>query len=75
MAYRQHLVSAYSLQCSILVAADRLSTPRRRYQHAQRVEASEHPTVFYTDHGAALGIAKQISLSTTSTDKLNLCLI
>lgn len=29
----------------------------------------------YTDHGAALGIAKQITLSTSSTDKLNLRLI
>ena len=39
------------------------------------VEASQHPTIVYTDHGAALGIAKQVTLSTTSTDKLNLRLV
>ena len=32
-------------------------------------------TVIYTDHGAALGIAKQTSLTTSSTDKLNLRLV
>lgn len=32
-------------------------------------------TVLYTDHGSALDIAKQISLSTSSTAKLNLRLI
>ena len=32
-------------------------------------------TIVYTDHGAALGIAKQTSLSTSSTAKLNLRLI
>ena len=32
-------------------------------------------TVVYTDHGAALGIAKQTTLSTSSTAKLNLRLI
>lgn len=39
------------------------------------VEASQHTTIVYTDHGAALGIAKQVTLSTTSTDKLNLRLV
>ena len=39
------------------------------------IEASQHPTVVYTDHGAALGIAKQVTLSTSSTDKLNLRLV
>ncbi len=29
-------------------------------------------TIIYTDHGAALGIAKQTILTTSSTDKLNL---
>ena len=32
-------------------------------------------TVVYTDHGAALAIAKQTSLTTSSTDKLNLRLV
>ena len=32
-------------------------------------------TIVYTDHGSALGIAKQTSLSTSSTAKLNLRLI
>ncbi len=39
------------------------------------VEASFGPTIVYTDHGAALGIAKQTTLTTTSTDKLNLRLV
>ncbi len=32
-------------------------------------------TIIYTDHGAALGIAKQITLTTSSTDKMNLRLV
>lgn len=32
-------------------------------------------TVIYTDHGAALRIAKQTTLTTSSTNKLNLRLI
>ena len=32
-------------------------------------------TIIYTDHGAALGIAKQTTMSTSSTAKLNLRLI
>ena len=39
------------------------------------VESSSIPTVIYTDHGAALGIAKQTMLTTSSTDKLNFRLI
>ena len=39
------------------------------------IEASQTPTIVYTDHGAALGIAKQTTLTTTSTDKLNLRLV
>lgn len=39
------------------------------------VEASSMKTIIYTDHGAALGIARQTSLTTTSTDKLNLRLV
>lgn len=36
---------------------------------------SAGPTVIFTDHGANVGIAKQTTLSTTSTDKLNLRLV
>lgn len=39
------------------------------------IEAAETPTIVYTDHGASLGIAKQTTLSTSSTDKLNLWLV
>ena len=39
------------------------------------VEASSNTTVIYTDHGSALGIASQTTLTTTSTDKLNLRLV
>ena len=39
------------------------------------VEASPEKTVIYTDHDAALDIATQTTLKTTSTDKLNLRLI
>lgn len=45
----------------------------RKIRHL--VETSKDPSIFYTDHGAALGIAKQTTLSTSSTDKLNLRLI
>ncbi len=38
------------------------------------VESAPH-TVVYTDHGAALGIAKQTTLTTSSTAKLNLRVI
>ena len=38
------------------------------------VESAPH-TVVYTDHGAALGISKQTSMTTSSTAKLNLRLI
>ena len=38
------------------------------------VESAPH-TVVYTDHGAALGIAKQTTMTTSSTAKLNLRLI
>ena len=39
------------------------------------IETSEHPVVIYTDHSATVQIAKQTSLSTSSTDKLNLRLV
>lgn len=39
------------------------------------VESSEHHTIIYTDHAATLGIMKQTSLNTTSTEKLNLRLV
>ena len=39
------------------------------------VEASEHPTIVYTDHAATLGIVKQTSLNTVLVEKLNLRLI
>ncbi len=46
----------------------------RKVRHL--IESSEvTPTVVFTDHGAALGIARQTSLTTASTDKLNLRLI
>lgn len=45
----------------------------RKIRHL--VESSKHPTVIFTDHGAALGIAKQTSLTTSSTDRLNLRLV
>ena len=45
----------------------------RKIRHM--IESFKHPTLIYTDHGAALGIAKQILLSTSSTDKPNLRLI
>lgn len=39
------------------------------------VEATETTTVVYTDQGASLGIPKLTTLSTSSTDKLNLRLV
>lgn len=39
------------------------------------IEASDHPTIIYTDHAASLAIARQTTLTTSSTDKLNLRLI
>ena len=39
------------------------------------VEASVGKSIIYTDHGAALGIASQTTLTTSSTDKLNLRLV
>ena len=36
------------------------------------VEASQHATIVCTDPGAALDIARQVTLSTTSTEELNL---
>lgn len=36
------------------------------------IESCQHTTQIYTDHGAALGIAKQKSLSTTSVERSNL---
>lgn len=36
------------------------------------IEFAKLPTIVYTDHGASLAVAKQISLATSSTDKLNL---
>ena len=45
----------------------------RKIRHI--IESAKYPTLIFTDHGAALGIAKQTLLSTSSTDKLNLRLI
>jgi RNase H-like domain found in reverse transcriptase len=39
------------------------------------VEAAEEPPVVWTDHAATVSIAKQTSMSTTATDRLNLRLI
>ena len=39
------------------------------------IESSQASTVIYTDHGTSLSIVKQTTLSTTSTDKLNLWLV
>lgn len=36
------------------------------------IESSKHPTIIYTNHGAALGIAKQITLFISSINKFNL---
>ena len=45
----------------------------RKIRHM--IESSQTPTIIFTDHGSALGIAKQTSLTTTSTDKMNLRLV
>ena len=45
----------------------------RKIRHM--IEASESPTTVWTDHSATIGIGKSTSLSTTSTDRLNLRLI
>lgn len=45
----------------------------RKIRHM--IEASEHPTIIYTDHAATLGIVKQTSLNTVSVEKLNLRLV
>ena len=45
----------------------------RKIRHL--IESAALPTVIYTDHGAALGIAKQTTLTSSSTDKLNLRLV
>ena len=45
----------------------------RKIRHM--IESSANPTIIFTDHGAALGIAKQTSLTTSSTDKMNLRLV
>lgn len=39
------------------------------------VDATEKPTVIFTDHAATTGIVKQTSLSTSSVDKLNMRLV
>jgi transposase InsO family protein len=39
------------------------------------VEASKQPVIVWTDHAATIPIAKQTSLTTSSTDKLNLRLV
>ena len=39
------------------------------------VESTKRPTIIYTDHSAAVPISKQASLTTSSTDKLNLRLV
>ena len=46
----------------------------RKIRHM--IEASEcPPTIIYTDHSAAVPISRQTSLTTSSTDKLNLRLV
>ena len=45
----------------------------RKVRHM--IEAAEQPTIIYTDHSATLSIARQTTLTTSSTDKLNLRLI
>ena len=39
------------------------------------INSSSRPTIVYTDHSAAVWIARQTSLMTTSTEKLNLRLV
>lgn len=45
----------------------------RRARHL--IEASQHVTVIFTDHAANASIAKQTTLSSSNTDKLNLRLV
>jgi len=45
----------------------------RKVRHL--IESSNLPTIIHTDHGANVGIVKQTSLSTTSTEKQNLRLV
>ena len=35
------------------------------------IESTASPVIIYTDHGSNVGIAKQTSISTTSTEKPN----
>jgi transposase InsO family protein len=39
------------------------------------IESTELPTIVFTDHASTVGISKQTSLSSVSTDKLNLRLV
>ena len=39
------------------------------------IDSACQPPIIYTDHGAAVGISRQETLSTSSTDKLNLRLV
>ena len=45
----------------------------RKVRHM--IESTKNPTIIYTDHSAAVPISKQASLTTSSTDKLNLRLV
>jgi hypothetical protein len=45
----------------------------RKISHT--VQSSKKPPIFFTDHSATVSIAKQTSLSTSSTEKLNLRLV
>ena len=45
----------------------------RKVRHM--IESTKKPTIIYTDHSAAVPISKQASLTTSSTDKLNLRLV
>jgi hypothetical protein len=45
----------------------------RKISHV--VQSAEKPPIFFTDHSATVSIAKQTSLSTSSTEKLNLRLV
>ena len=45
----------------------------RRVRHM--IEAAKHTTVIFTDHNANTSIAKQTTLSSSNTDKLNLRLV
>ena len=45
----------------------------RKVRHM--IESTKKPAIIYTDHSAAVPISKQASLTTSSTDKLNLRLV